>query len=137
MSTLARRLFLLILVSALGQDARAESIDGRVVQVELPNEDVTLYYVESKGGMAVELRTPSASVSGTKFYVGDGKVAVELVSHGTNGIFFQGKTKLKQGFVSKKYAVVDVLPGHKKASELGPGDVYITMPAVNFMLPKK
>lgn len=126
---------ILALTSAL--DAREESVDGRVLQVMLPNEDVTLYYNETKGGMSMELRTPSASVSGTKFYIGDGQVAVEMRVHSTDGIVFQGKTKLAQGFMFKKYAVVEVLPGYKRAGELAPGDIYITLPAVNFQLPKK
>ncbi len=125
------------LVAPSPTTAAVESIDGRVVQVVLPIDDVTLSYVETKGGMSVELKTSTASVMGTKFFVGDGVVAVELVAHPLNGIFFQGATKLTSGFKFEKYSVVEVLPGYRRASELGPGDVYITLPAVTFKTPPK
>lgn len=113
---------------------RGESIDGRVVQVSLPVDDIELAYIETKGGMAIELSTGSTSVIGTRFYVGDGKVAVELVAHSMQGIFFQGQTKLEHGYTFKKYSVVDVRPGFKRAADLAPGDVYVIFPAVTFRL---
>ena len=64
-------------------------------------------------GMSVELRTPTASVRGTNFYVGDGRVAVPLQVITGRGIVFQGKTELEQGFQFRKGSAVKVLPGYK------------------------
>lgn len=136
-----RSLLLAIAITgAVFTSVRAEErseIDANVVQIQLPPEDVTLYYLEMKGGMAIELRTESSSIIGKKFYVGDGVVATELVAHNTRGIMFQKKTELHQGFVFKKNSTVIVLPEYKHASELQPGDVYVILPNVDFKLPRK
>ena len=115
---------------------QAESIDGRVVVVDFPFEDIQLKYVESRGGFAVHVNAKSVYVSGTKFYVGDGTVAVKLESTASKGIVFQGVTKLEHGFKFNKGEIITLLPGHKKASELKPGDVYLKLPLV-FQEPKK
>ena len=115
---------------------RGDSIDGRVTQVHLPAEDVTLYYIEAKGAFTVKLETKNASVEGQKLYVGDGRVAVELVAHTTDGIFLQG-TNLRQGHQIKNGSTLKVRPGYKKASDLLPGSVYVTLPGVSFDLPGK
>jgi hypothetical protein len=115
--------------------AESESIDGRVVQVQLPLEDATLLYVEMKGGMAIELKTATASFRGTKFFLGDVAVPMQVVP--TRGIVFQGKTKLEQGFQFTEKTVVKVLPGYKRAVDLAPGDVYVILPGVVFEMPPR
>jgi hypothetical protein len=114
----------------------ADTIDGRVVQVKLPNQDVTLSYVERKGGFTVELETKDGSVEGQKLFIGDGMVAVELVAHPSNGIFLQGD-KYRQGDQFKAGSTIKVKPGFKKASALTAGDVYVVLPGVKFELPNK
>ncbi len=133
-STIAGLLFV-ILTTLSPIQLRAESIDGRVIQTKLW-QDITLYYLESRGGFTVELRTQYASVQGQKLYIGDGDIALELSAHPTKGIFLQGES-LKQGDEIKKNAKIKVKPGFKRASELSPGDVYVTLPAVIFELPAK
>jgi hypothetical protein len=125
-----------VLVVALPRAAQAESIDGRVIQVELPDEDVTLFYVEARAVFTVKLKSDSASVECHRLYIGDGKVAIELVAHATDGIFLQG-VKYRNGDQFKKGSKIKVRPGYKKASELKPGDVYVTLPGVSFELPGK
>jgi len=114
----------------------ADSIDGRVIQVELPAEDVTLFYVERKGCFTVRLETKSASVESPKLYIGDGKVALDLVAHATNGIFLQG-AKYRNGDQFKRGATIKVRPGYMEASALRPGDVYVTLPNVTFQMSGK
>lgn len=115
---------------------RAESIDGRVVQMHLPNQDITLSYVERKGGFTVELQTKSASIEGQKFFVGDGKVAVMLVAHSTDGIFLQGD-RLLHGAKIKAGSTIKVKPGYKNAANLSAGDVYVKLLGVQFELPSE
>jgi hypothetical protein len=134
---MATRCLVVAVLALIPLTSYGGSIDGRVLQVEMPFEDVTVMYIETKGGMAVQLQAPSASVQGTKFYVGDGKVAVELAVIARRGIVFQGKTVLKQGDKFRKESEVKVLPGYKKASELAPGDIYVTLPGVTFKVPEK
>jgi hypothetical protein len=118
------------------QHLQGDSIDGGVVQVRLPSQDVTLYYVERKGGMTVELKAESASVEGRKLYLGDGKVAIELVVHKTDGILLQG-VEYRQGDQFKNGSTIKVRPGYKSAAALVPGDVYVTLPGVTFEVPEK
>jgi len=112
-------------------------IDARVVQIRMPNEDVELSYIERTECFTVALLAKSASVEGVDFYVGDGKVAVGLKAHTSEGIIFQGSTKLPTGYVFKKGSTVKVLPGYKQATDLAPGTVYITLPGVTFEVPEK
>lgn len=116
--------------------SRADSIDGSVTQIELPPEDVTLFYVERKGGFTVKMETDTAAVEGQKFYIGDGKIAIDLIAHPSKGIFLQG-VHYRQGEKFKKGSAIKVRPGYKKASTLRPGDIYVTLPAVLFKLPEK
>ncbi|MFO0869285.1 MAG: hypothetical protein U0935_10170 [Pirellulales bacterium] len=126
-----------VAASAIVGVACAESIDGRVVTVELPVADVTLSYVETPGAFSVELDAGNTAVRGQKFYLGDGQVAVELRATESQGILFQGTEQLNHGYVIKKYDVVKVRPGFKRASELKPGDVYVIFPGLQFVLPTK
>jgi hypothetical protein len=52
--------------------AMNDAIDGRVIQVELPAEDVTLLYVEARSVLTVKLKAKTASVESQKMYIGDG-----------------------------------------------------------------
>ena len=116
--------------------ARGDSIDGRVVQVQLPAQDVTLLYIEARAVFTVQLKTKTASVEGQKLYLGDGNVAIDLVAHPTDGIFLQG-VNYHNGDQFKNGSTIKVRAGYKKASELTPGDVYVTLPGVSFELPGK
>ena len=109
-----------VLVVALPRAAQADSIDGRVIQVQLPAQDVTLFYVEARAVFTVQLKSESASVECQRLYIGDGEVAIELVAHATDGIFLQG-VEYRQGDQFKKGSAIKVRPGYKKASELKPG----------------
>jgi hypothetical protein len=63
-------------------------------------------------------------------------VDIELVAHATDGIFLQG-VAYRNGDQFKKGSAIKVRPGYKKASELKPGDVYVTLPGISFELPGK
>lgn len=123
-----------VLAAAEPAPARGDGIDGRVTRVTLPAQDVTLLYIEARAVFTVQLKTERASVEGQRLYVGDGEVAIELVAHPTDGIFLQG-VKYRHGDQFKKGSAIKVRPGHKKASELKPGDVYVVLPGVSFELP--
>ncbi|HEV7279943.1 MAG TPA: hypothetical protein VGN57_06975 [Pirellulaceae bacterium] len=113
------------------------SIDSRVVQVELPLEDLLVSYVESPSGMLVQVSAGKASVSGTKFYVGDGEIALELKVEHPRGILFQGREDwIGHGSRFEKYSVIEVLPGYKQNSQLVPGDVYVKVRGMNWKLPE-
>lgn len=115
--------------------AQGDTIDGGVIQVRLPGEDATLLYVEARGGFTVRLQTDNSSIEARRMYLGDGKVAVELVADALKGPLFQG-LELDQGYVFKKDATIKVLPGFKKAVDLNPGSVYVILPGVTFEVPK-
>ncbi|AWM39933.1 hypothetical protein GobsT_16710 [Gemmata obscuriglobus] len=123
-------------VAVLSVSALADVTDARVVQVTLPNEDVTLSYVERSPQFTVELKAKDGAVEAPRVYIGDGAVAVELFAHPTNGIFLQD-VKLKQGDQFKKGDTIKVRPGYKKAADLVAGDVYVKLPGVTFELPAK
>jgi len=106
-----------------------------VLRVTLPSETATLFYVE-RAYFTVRLKTASASVEAQRMYIGDGKLALDLVAHGTDGIFLQG-VKYRQGETFKKGSVIRVRPGYKQVRELKAGDVYVTLPGVSFELPKE
>lgn len=112
-------------------------VDARVVQVSMPNEDVELSYIERRECFTVALLATSASVEGVDFYVGDGKVAVPLKAHSSEGIIFQETTNLPTGYVFRKGSIIEVLPGYKRAADLTPGTVYVTLPGVTFQLPQE
>jgi hypothetical protein len=135
-----KALFFMIFIAGLAvappRLAMGDTIDGRVFQVNLPAEDVTLFYVEARAVFTVKLRTKTASVEGQKMYIGDGQVAIDLVAHSSKGIFLQD-VEYKQGDQFKKGSKIKVRPGYKKATELKPGDVYVTLPGVSFALPGK
>lgn len=116
--------------------ARMLTVAAGVVRVRLPAQDVTLFYVEAKGGFTVKLEAKDGTVEGKKFYIGDGAIAIDLVADPAEGIFLQG-VRYRQGDQFKKGSTVKVRPGYKKASDLKPGDVYVVLPAVKFEVPAK
>ena len=127
-----------VFVLALAASASAvEVIDGGVVQIEMPGEEITLLYLESKGGMTLKLDGLTASVAARKLYIGDGEIAAELRADSQRGILLQGRTLLLQGFRFKPDSTIQLLPGYKKLSELVPGDIYVNLRGVNFALPKE
>jgi hypothetical protein len=130
-----QRPILLLALVLLTSPARGESIDGRVVQVRLPAEDFTLFYVETKGGMTIELRGATASFTGTKFLVGDGEIALPLEVDPGRGIVFQKANRLRQGFEFKNTGTIRMLPGWRRAVDLKPGEIYVTLPGVRFVRP--
>lgn len=111
------------------------SIDGGVLQVKMPSEDLTFSYVE-RSVFTVQMESESASIEGTKMYLGDGEIAIELKAHPSEGIRLQG-LPIKQGHMIRKGDSIEVLPGYRKASELRSGDVYVTLPGVLFQLPQR
>lgn len=115
--------------------AFAQSIDGRVVQLQLPAEDFTLYYVEARAVFTVKLAGKTAFVEAPRMYIGDGVVAVPLRADETNGIFLQDR-KLVQGDQFKQDSRISVAPGYKRAVDLQPGDLYVILPGIIFDLPK-
>jgi hypothetical protein len=110
-----------------------KSIDSRVVKIKLPVADVELNYVEANHGMAIEMVAGTTKISGTRFYVGDGKVAVLMEADPLNGIRFQESRMLVHGYIFKKYSIVELQPNCKSVGDLEPGDVYIEMPALSFV----
>ena len=56
-------MFIAVVLGAPWQ-ARGDSIDGRVLQVQLPAQDVTLLYIEARAVFTVQLKTKTASVEG-------------------------------------------------------------------------
>lgn len=128
-----------ILISLAGltrASAGADSIDGRVVQLQMPAEDFTLYYVEAREVFTVKLASKSASIEARRMFIGDGEIAVELYAHSINGIYLQTASK-KQGDQFKQDSRIQVEPGYKRAADLKPGDLYVTLPGIIFDLPPR
>jgi hypothetical protein len=107
---------------------------GDVVQVEMPEEDITLHFVEARSGMEVQLKAPCASVQSRKLYIGDGAVAIELTTK-NEGILFQRRVRLDQADQFKNGSLIKVRDGFKTAGELTKGDVYVILPGVTFVEP--
>ena len=116
--------------------SRMLTVGASVVQVRLPAQDITLFYVETKDGFTVKLEAKDGSVEGKKYYIGDGAVAIDLVADPADGIFLQG-VRYRQGDQFKNGSTIKVRPGYKKLSDLRPGDVYVTLTGVTFELPAK
>jgi hypothetical protein len=136
MKTPIYSVFVVVLGMVLSRPCAAESIDGRVIQIRLPKEDVALSYVETIGGFSVALRTATSEVQGQKLYIGDGITAAELIAHNSKGIFFQDREMVSgEGF--KIGQVVKLRPGYKRAVDLKPGDIYVVMPGVTFKEPER
>jgi hypothetical protein len=131
-----RSLALIALSAALiSSSPLAHGFNSRIVQVRLPDEDVTAAYYEGDP-FTVKLYTKSASVEGVTFYVGNGGVAVELKAHPSKGLVFQGQL-IDPPHVFKKGSTVKVLPGYKRVQDLAPGTVYVELPGVTFEVPEK
>jgi hypothetical protein len=129
-------LFMGPLLAAGQWTAYGESIDGRVVQIQLPAEDLTLYYIEARAGFTVKLAAKTAFVEAPRMYIGDGTIAVELYADPIHGIRLQ-KTDLDQGDQFKQDSRIQVQPGYRRAVDLKPGDIYVTLPGIIFDLPPK
>lgn len=127
---------MVVLLSQWYTASASDQIDGRVVQVTLPHSDIQVVYLEARGGMSLELTAGGVKVIAPKIYVGDGKVAIPLEAHGTDGIFLEGSKSVNSGHVFKQYSVVEINAEHKLASDLQPGDIYIEFPTVNFKVKK-
>ena len=80
-----------------------------VVHVRLSKSDVGIFFVESSGGGMVELQCQSASVCGRTLYIGD-RLRVD--------------------------STISVRHGYKSVKDLAPGNVYVILPGVKFVLPK-
>lgn len=128
-------LILAVLAVSSSRPALGGTIDGRVLLVELPAEDYTLYYVE-RSVFTVRLKGATASIEGREMYIGDGEIAIPLVAHASKGIFLQGEP-YEQGDKFEKGATIRVRPGYVKAVDLKPGDVYVTMRGLTFNLPSE
>ncbi len=111
-----------------------ESVDGRVVQVRFPVEDVVFSYVEARTLFTVQMESKSASIEAPRMYIGDGEVAILLEARGDQGLYLQGES-ISQGNGLKAGSAVKLRPGFKKAADLAPGTIYVTLPAVQFDVP--
>ncbi len=109
--------------------------DGSFTWVSLPADDVTFTYVE-RAPFTVKVEAAGSTVEGRRFYIGDNKVAIELVAHPLDGIFLQGVNR-GGNFIMTKGATISVKPGYKKPLDLKPGDVYVVLPGIKFEIAEK
>lgn len=116
---------------------RLQGIDSRVTKITFPAEDVVLSYGERAPVFVVGLTAAGASLEAPKMYIGDGEVALPLRADESKGLFFQGNIPLKSGHKFVKGSTVEVHPGFARAKDLDPGDVYVILPGVKFVLPKE
>jgi hypothetical protein len=122
--------FAVALSLAVQPPSPTAKLDAGVVAFKMPLAAVKMALVESRGGMTVKLSTETAYVSGSKFYIGDGDIAI-LLEATNDGIFLQGQ-KLTHGQSLALHATVAVKPGYKKAEDLKAGDVYAILPGQIF-----
>lgn len=115
--------------------AADSTLDGRVVQMSMPFDDVTLRLLETRGGLTLELQASQVAIVGPKLYVGDGQAAVELQVDFRKGCVVKNGPVLSHGFVFKKGSKFPLPPGAVRAVDLQPGDVYVTLPGVQFQAP--
>ena len=131
-----RSLAFIALAVAVGWSSpSAHGHNSRIVQIRLPDEDVTCGYYEGNP-FTVKLSTKTASVEGVNFYVGNAGVAVEFKAHPNKGLVFQGQF-IDPPHEFKKGSTVKVLPGYKRVQDLPPGTVYVELPGVTFEVPDK
>jgi hypothetical protein len=126
----------LIAIVPLSAVEKKGYLDSRVAKVKLPVADVELSYIEASPQMMVELAAGTTTVQGVRFFVGDGKIAVPLEADSLNGIKFQSTKMLQHGHKFAKYSTIELEKGYLTVDDLQPGDVYVIMPAINFV-PKK
>lgn len=58
--------------------SRAAYHNTGVIDVRLPAQDITLFYVERRDGFTVKLETTDGSIEAQRLYIGDGKIAALL-----------------------------------------------------------
>lgn len=126
----------LIGVVPLSAVEKRRNLDSRVTKLKLPVADVELSYIEANPQMMVEIAAGTTTVQGVRFFVGDGRIAVPLEADSLNGIKFQSTQMLQHGHKFAKYSTVELEKGYLTVDDLQPGDVYVIMPAINFV-PKK
>jgi hypothetical protein len=117
----------------LGQDKKppAPQLLGSI-QVQLPEGDVRMSYVESSEGMALLLHAGDSHVRARRLFLGDGKLAVAYEATQA-GVVSQGRWLPNQAaFDFKHRSVVKVNREHAQPWGDLAGEVYVRLQGVEF-----
>lgn len=119
-----------------GQDKPSQTALASSVQVEIPDGDVEIAYIESPEGMVLDLESTDTHVQSQRFYLGDGKKAVLFEANskgffGPDGQIHAAGVKYKEGF-SLQVSPEKLVPWGKKR-----GEVYVLTPGLKLESRKK
>ena len=134
--------FVAVLLASPGngpaREKAEEPIPAQVIQVVFPAGDVSISIVETKKGKAVRVSVKDSSVQAKRVYLGDGNVAVEVEAT-EDGVRINGKKgglTSNLGYTFEKGSIIAILPGQLKAGAVKAGEVYATVPGIEFVLEK-
>jgi hypothetical protein len=102
------------------------------VEVQLPEGDLRLSFVESAEGMALSLQAGDAHVQARRLFLGDGKIAVAYEAT-SQGVHSQGRWLPNQAaFDFKHRSVVEVSREHQQAWRATAGEIYVRLQGIEF-----
>jgi hypothetical protein len=117
---------------ACGEDKIPAPAPLGSIQVQLPEGELRLSFVESAEGMALLLHAGDSHVRGRRLWLGDGKIAVsyEATSGGVNS---QGRRLPNAAaFDFDHRTVIEVQPDHMHEWGQQAGETYVKLQGVRF-----
>jgi len=107
------------------------------VQVQLPEGDLRMSFVESLDGMALLLQTGDAHVQARRLFLGDGKIAVAYEAT-DKGVHSQGRWLPNQAaFDFKHRSVIEVSREQAQPWGRQAGEVYVRLQGIEFRVVEK
>ena len=102
------------------------------IQVQLPEGELRLSYIESAEGMALLLHAGDSHVRGRRLWLGDGKIAVSYEAT-NSGVISQGRRLPNAAaFDFDHSTVIQVHPEHMHRWGQQSGETYVKLQGVKF-----
>ena len=119
------------------QDKVPPPAELAAMEVQLPEGDLRMSFVESPSGMALLLTAGDSHVQSKRLYLGDGKIAVAYEATG-NGVHSQGRWLPNQAaFDFKHRSVIEVSPEHAQKWGQRAGEVYVRLQGIEIRVGDK
>jgi len=122
---------------AAAQDRPPAAAALGAVQVQLPEGDLRMSFVESPEGMALLLHAGDSHVKARRLFLGDGKIAVAYEAT-NNGVHSQGRWLPNQAaFDFKHRSVIEVSRDQAQPWGQRAGEVYVRLQGIEFRVVEK
>ena len=119
------------------QDKPPAAAALEAVEVQLPEGDLRMSFVEAPGGMALLLHAGDSHVRANRLFLGDGKIAVAYEAT-NSGVHSQGRWLPNQAaFDFKHRSVIEVSSEHAQKWGARAGEVYVRLQGVEFRVVEK